>query len=112
MPMIEDLERLSALRDKGAVTDVEYEQAKARILNASMSAESARVARTRSPLLRRSTTDRWIGGVCGGIARITNTETWIWRLLFTAGLVLGGATALVYLLLWIFVPEEETNVPL
>ena len=106
MSMIEDLERLSALRDKGAITDTEYEQAKARVLDASMSAESALAVRPRSSLLRRSSGDRWLGGVCGGIARITDTESWIWRLLFTAGLVFGGITAVLYALLWIFVPQE------
>jgi phage shock protein PspC (stress-responsive transcriptional regulator) len=48
-----------------------------------------------------------MGGVCGGIARLTHSETWIWRLLFTGGLVFGGITAVVYVLLWIFVPAEE-----
>ena len=109
MAMIDDLERLSALRDKGAITDAEYEQAKARILAASLSTETTLAVRSRSALLRRSSSDRWLGGVCGGIARITDTESWIWRLLFTAGLVFGGVTAVLYALLWIFVPQEEST---
>jgi phage shock protein PspC (stress-responsive transcriptional regulator) len=32
-------------------------------------------------------------------------ESWIWRLLMVGGLFLGGATALLYLILWIFVPR-------
>jgi phage shock protein C len=112
MAMVDELERLSALRDKGAITDAEYEQAKARILSASVSAHApVRATRGGFPTLRRSSGDRWLGGVCGGIAKVTDTETWIWRLVFTAGLVFGGVTALVYLLLWVFVPPEEPGLP-
>lgn len=108
MAMIDDLERLSALRDKGAISDVEYERAKERILDRGLSEDVVRVAPTRGPLIRRSTRDRWLGGVCGGTARLTDSETWIWRLAFTAGLVFGGVTALIYILLWIFVPPEDS----
>jgi phage shock protein PspC (stress-responsive transcriptional regulator) len=107
LALVDELERLAALRDKGAITDAEYEQAKRRLLDPPLTPEPARAVHTRSALLRRSATDRWLGGVCGGIARITDSETWIWRLLFTAGLVFGGITALVYVLLWIFVPPEN-----
>lgn len=107
MSMIDELERLAALRDKGAVTEAEYEQAKARVLSPEPFAEPMRAVRTRSRLVRRSVTDRWIGGVCGGLARLTDSEAWIWRLLFTAGLVFGGITAFIYVLLWVFVPSEE-----
>jgi phage shock protein C len=112
MAMIDELERLAALRDKGAITEAEFEQAKARVLATPpapdpLLSEPLRAVRQQSRLLRRSVTDRWIGGVCGGLARITGSETWMWRLLFTAGLVFGGVTAVVYVLLWVFVPAEE-----
>lgn len=111
MAIIDELERLAALHEKGAISEAEYEQAKARVLAPEPLFEplsdSARAVRSRSRLLRRSVTDRWIGGVCGGLARITGSETWMWRLLFTAGLVFGGVTAVVYVLLWVFVPSEE-----
>jgi phage shock protein PspC (stress-responsive transcriptional regulator) len=55
--------------------------------------------------LRLSNGDRWIAGVCGGIAQATGVESWIWRLLMAGGLFLGGATALLYLILWMFVPR-------
>ncbi len=114
MAFIDQLERLAALRDKGAITDAEYERAKARVLDPQVAPEPGLPVRSGSPLLRRSITDRWLGGVCGGIGRITRSETWIWRLLFTAGLVFGGITAVIYVLLWIFVPAEDTapiNIP-
>ena len=56
--------------------------------------------------LRRSRSDRWIGGVCGGIAVITGVDSWIWRLMFALLLLFGGTGALIYILLWIFVPNE------
>ena len=107
MAMIDELERLAALRDKGAVTEAEFEQAKARVLAPETFAEPSRAMRPHSRLVRRSVTDRWIGGVCGGLARLTESEAWIWRLLFTAGLIFGGVTAFIYVLLWVFVPSEE-----
>jgi phage shock protein C len=111
MPMIDDLERLAALHERGRITDNEYEQAKARLLSAAAAGpEPVRPRRSHGSLLRRSATDRWLGGVCGGIGAATDTESWIWRLLFTAGLVLGGATALLYVLMWIFVPLEDDPV--
>jgi len=111
MAIVEELERLSALRDKGSITEAEFEQAKARILNPPDPGRVVRTYRRGFPSMRRSATDRWFGGVCGGIAKVTDTETWIWRLIFTAGLVFGGITALLYLLFWIFVPPEEPGLP-
>ena len=56
--------------------------------------------------LRRSTSDSWIGGVCGGMARTTGVESWIWRLIFVVLFLFGGTGLLLYILLWIFVPSE------
>jgi len=55
---------------------------------------------------RRSRSDRWIGGVCGGLAVITGVESWIWRLILFALALFGGTGVLLYILLWIFVPNE------
>ena len=56
--------------------------------------------------LRRSRDDRWLGGVCGGLARLTGMESWIWRLAFALLFLFWGAGLLLYILLWIFVPDE------
>jgi phage shock protein PspC (stress-responsive transcriptional regulator) len=56
--------------------------------------------------LRRSRSDRWIAGVCGGLAKATAVESWVWRLAFALLLLCGGAGLLVYVLMWIFVPAE------
>jgi phage shock protein PspC (stress-responsive transcriptional regulator) len=56
--------------------------------------------------LRRSRADRWLGGICGGIAVATGVESWIWRLVLVTLALFGGTGVLLYLLLWIFVPSE------
>lgn len=56
--------------------------------------------------LRRSRDDRWLGGVCGGIARITGVQAWIWRLMFTLLALCAGTGVLFYLLLWVLVPAN------
>jgi phage shock protein PspC (stress-responsive transcriptional regulator) len=56
--------------------------------------------------LRRSATDKWLGGVCGGLAVATGLESWVWRLMLALLFLLGGVGLLIYLLLWLFVPAE------
>ena len=103
MSEADQLEKLHQLLAKGALTQAEYDQAKARLL-ASAPGPGAGLAINR---LRRSITDSGIAGVCGGVARLTGVESWIWRMLFVLGLVFGGFTIFVYIVLWIFVPREE-----
>lgn len=54
--------------------------------------------------LHRSTHDRWIAGVCGGLAEFTGLSPGAVRLLF---FLFGwfGIGELVYLALWIFLPK-------
>jgi phage shock protein C len=104
MSLADELARLDELRAKGALTDEEFLQAKRRILgNGGAPAGPTADAVNR---FRRSESDKWIGGVCGGLGRSTGIESWAWRLLFTVLLLFGGAGAVVYVLLWIFVPSE------
>ena len=60
--------------------------------------------------LMRSSSDRIIGGVCGGLARYFNIDSAIVRLVFVLA-VLSGISPLVYLVLWIVMPEEKTTAP-
>jgi phage shock protein PspC (stress-responsive transcriptional regulator) len=55
---------------------------------------------------RRSRSDRVLGGVCGGMARATGVESWVWRLIFAVLFIFAGMGLLAYVLLWIFVPSE------
>lgn len=57
---------------------------------------------------RRSTTNRILGGVCGGLADYTNTDPLLWRLGFVA-LGLAGPGLIVYILLWILMPEGSSG---
>ncbi|GAA2067466.1 PspC domain-containing protein [Williamsia deligens] len=58
-----------------------------------------------SPRLRRSTTDKWFGGVCGGLAQRFGLSPGLVRLLFVLSIVLPGPQVLVYLALWIVIPR-------
>jgi phage shock protein C len=104
----EELNKLADLHARGVLSDEEFAKAKARVLNGQPGAAHGYVAPGPSPVngLRRARVDRWLGGVCGGIARVTGIDAWIWRLLFTVLTLAFGGGILFYILLWIFVPEE------
>lgn len=101
----EELSRLADLHQRGALSDEEFAQAKARLLGGGAAAgQPAAVNLINS--LRRSARDRWIGGVCGGLAQITGLAAWFWRLVFALLLLCGGTGLLMYLLMWVFVPLD------
>jgi phage shock protein PspC (stress-responsive transcriptional regulator) len=56
------------------------------------------------PPLRRSGTDKVIGGVSGGLAEYTGIDALLWRVGFVALAFAGGTGVLVYLLLWLLMP--------
>ncbi|SRR5581483_3961143 len=57
--------------------------------------------------LKRSTTDLWAGGVCGGLGQITPLPSWLWRLGFLVALFYFGTGLLAYIALWMVLPEAE-----
>ena len=59
-------------------------------------------------LLRRSRTDRYGVGVCGGLGAYFDVDPVIFRVIFAVLAVFGGAGVLLYLLLWLAIPEEGT----
>ena len=117
MSLSDDLARLHELHREGALSDEEFAAAKARVIagggerdaagggGAGPGADEASAVQAVNAL-RRPLADRWIGGVCGGLAAVTGLEAWVWRLLFVLLALWGGAGRLVYVLLWIFVPSE------
>ena len=61
--------------------------------------------------LARSSSDRMIGGVCGGLARYFGIDATIVRLVFVLA-VLSGISPLIYIILWIVMPLETTTPPI
>jgi len=55
----------------------------------------------------RSRDDRWISGVCGGIARYLGVDANLVRLIVVLGTLFGfGSFAVAYVVAWILMPEE------
>jgi phage shock protein C len=55
--------------------------------------------------LHRSLTDKKIAGVCGGIAAYLGWDPTLVRLLWVVLTLLGGSGVLIYIVLWIVMPE-------
>ena len=114
MSLADELHKLDELRTRGVLTDEEFQRAKQRLLDgsAASSGTAAGAASGTPPALaavnsfRRSATDKWLGGVCGGLAAATGVESWVWRLIVTVLALFGGTGLVLYILLWIFVPTE------
>lgn len=52
--------------------------------------------------------DRWIGGVCGGIADYLNVDANLVRLVTVIAAVFGvGAVVIAYLIAWVLMPTQE-----
>jgi len=123
MNISEEIKRLHELHLAGALSDAEFAQAKAKLL-AGVNLDKGAAGSTGNlggdiggselvqefNRLRRSRRDRWIGGVCGGLAQASGMEAWIWRLVFVLFTTTFGFGVVIYLLLWIFVPDEEIGI--
>ncbi|MCC7701010.1 PspC domain-containing protein [Janthinobacterium sp. GW460P] len=122
MNISEEIKRLHELHLAGALSDAEFAQAKAKLLsniNLDKPDSTSGAAAGHGPSndlvqefnrLRRSRDDRWLGGVCGGLGRASGMEAWIWRLVFVLFTLTFGFGVAIYLLLWIFVPDEEIGI--
>ncbi|APA67542.1 PspC domain-containing protein [Janthinobacterium sp. 1_2014MBL_MicDiv] len=124
MNVSEEIKRLHELHLAGALSDAEFAQAKAKLLSninldkpdSTSGAGAGPAAGPANDLvqefnrLRRSRNDRWLGGVCGGLGRASGMEAWIWRLVFVLFTLTFGFGVVIYLLLWIFVPDEEIGI--
>ena len=58
--------------------------------------------------LERSTNDRWLGGVCGGLAHYFDIDPIIVRLIFIVAFFGFGTGLLVYGVLWLVMPPAAT----
>ena len=113
MNLSDELAKLQSLRDSGAITDDEYVLAKSKVLSQQappFSSTSPNAQAEQTSLVRKlakSSTDRVIGGVCGGLGKHTAIPSWMWRVMFCVGILSFGIGLIPYILLWIFVPAEE-----
>lgn len=56
---------------------------------------------------RRSGNDRYLAGVCGGIAEFLKIDSTIVRLVFVVLTLLGFSGVFVYILAWLIMPAEN-----
>jgi len=61
--------------------------------------------------LTRSIYNRKISGVCGGLGDYFNVDPLVFRIIFLVLLFGGGSGLLLYLILWIVMPEETIQIP-
>lgn len=109
MSLADELNQLADLHARGALSDAEFAQAKARALGLGVGGPSTAGgsgALNAVNTLQRSRGDRWLGGVCGGLGRVTSLAPWVWRSIFTLLVLCAGTGVFVYLMLWILVPQE------
>lgn len=118
MNIADELKKLHELHQSGGLTDSEYENAKKKVIDSSKGSSNSGfessfnsqysndgVAQLNQ--LRRSKVDKWLGGVCGGLAKSTGLESWIWRFIFVIFTLCFLVGFVAYVLAWIFVPEEK-----
>jgi phage shock protein PspC (stress-responsive transcriptional regulator) len=57
--------------------------------------------------LVRPRDNRWIAGVCSGLARRFGMSPGLMRLIFVLSCLLPGPQVVIYLALWIIMPNED-----
>ena len=61
--------------------------------------------------LTRSRTNQMVGGVCAGLGNYLNVDPTAIRLIFILLVLLGASGILIYLILWIIMPQEPEVLP-
>ena len=61
--------------------------------------------------LYRSRNDVMIAGVCSGLAKYFSMDPTVVRLIFVLLLLLGGNGVLIYIILWIIMPQAPEVLP-
>jgi phage shock protein PspC (stress-responsive transcriptional regulator) len=62
--------------------------------------------------LRRSRTDRMVGGVCGGLAHYLGIDPVAARVGYAVvTMISGGLGILAYAILWVLMPEDQVEQP-
>jgi phage shock protein PspC (stress-responsive transcriptional regulator) len=73
------------------------------------STQSTTYDRPARPELRRSTDDRMLAGVAGGLARYLDVDATLVRIAFVVLTVIGGAGVPLYLASWLLIPEDGAD---
>lgn len=60
--------------------------------------------------LSRSTDDKLLGGVCGGLARFFGVDATLVRLVMVGLVLFAGMGPIVYLVLWAVMPSDEGRI--
>jgi phage shock protein C len=60
--------------------------------------------------LERRLTNRWVAGVCAGLADYTGIDATLIRVIFAVLTFFGGLGAIAYVLGWALIPEEGERV--
>ncbi|NWG17105.1 MAG: PspC domain-containing protein [Chloroflexi bacterium] len=55
--------------------------------------------------LTRSSTDKRVAGVCSGLAEYFGVDATLVRLIFVVATLFGGPGLILYIVLWIIMPE-------
>ena len=61
--------------------------------------------------IRRRTRDKWIGGVCSGLADRLGVDPVVVRAGFVLLTLLGGAGVTIYLVAWALLPNDRDEIP-
>ncbi|MCL2246840.1 MAG: PspC domain-containing protein [Lentimicrobiaceae bacterium] len=59
--------------------------------------------------LTRSSTDRKIAGICGGLGEYFNVDPVLFRIAFCFALFMGGTGFILYIIMLLVVPEKQTR---
>ncbi|MDI3193692.1 PspC domain-containing protein [Pseudarthrobacter sp. AL07] len=55
---------------------------------------------------------RWLGGVCGGIAAKLNVDVAFVRIAFLVFCLLPGPAVVLYIAAWLVLPDQQNSIPL
>ena len=79
------------------------------LISGSGSAENETRTASSSRRIYRDPDRRIFGGVCAGLAEYLNMDALIIRIIFAILVIAGGFGILIYLVLWVVLPEAKTT---
>ena len=104
--------RLNAYKQVITMKDVEEVMAilgSPEVISGSESSERGARSGSTSRRIYRDPDGRIFGGVCAGLAAYLNMDPLIMRIIFAVLILAGGFGILIYLVLWVVLPEARTT---